>query len=389
MHETIVPPSFLRNCFLLAESDYSVKIVGMEFASPSLRLLAFATALALASATSTSPTPPPACVVSAGAHSFDLAELGGGGGGGSAGGAPPLRHVSDSLGRTYFFAACGDVEPLPAACAGAAPGSAALQETADACYGLGASTTRTVAATATGVALSFSGGDGGRSIVVAVECADVERPQVMRWSSGAAPGSYTALVRARAGCALECARDAATGAVCGGRKTTASDRNPLSNLHGAAILIVLALAFSLTLLLRSRARWALPQISIALVLLISSIVLAEFFSAGGADIMTLGPLRHPPVPLRSRTRPAPADSAENGDWVWTAVYRGNAMRPPHLAVEWTSQVGQDVTIAEIFEEKRGGFFLDLAANDAAVLSNTLMLEQSFGWRGICVEANPE
>jgi hypothetical protein len=172
----------------------------------------------------------------------------------------------------------------------------------------------------------------------------------------------------------------------------------LSHSLGAAFFILVAgLAFFLTLLLRSRARWALPQpslqISIALLLLISSIFLAEFFSAGGADSTTLGwlalPLLQPRAPLRSRTRPAPADSAENGDWVWTAVYRGNATRPPHLAVEWTSQVGQDRTIAEIFDEKRGGFFLDLAANDAAVLSNTLTLEQSFGWRGICVEANPE
>jgi hypothetical protein len=172
---------------------------------------------------------PPACVVSAGARSFDLAELGGGGAG--AGGAPPLRLVSraaDSLGWTYSFAACGAVAPLPAACAGAAPGSAALQQTPGACYGLGAAASRAVAATATGVALSFSGGDGGRSSVVTVECEEVVWPYVVRWGHGAAPGSYTALVRARAGCALECARNSA-GAVCGGRANgacvVASDGN--------------------------------------------------------------------------------------------------------------------------------------------------------------------
>jgi hypothetical protein len=90
------------------------------------------------------------------ARSFDLAELGGG-----AGGAPALRRVSraaDSLGWTYSFAACGAIAPLPAACAAAAPGSAALQQTAGASFGLGAFATRTVAATATGVTLSFSGG---------------------------------------------------------------------------------------------------------------------------------------------------------------------------------------------------------------------------------------
>jgi hypothetical protein len=74
--------------------------------------------------------------------------------------------------------------------------------------------------------------------------------------------------------------------------------------------------------------------------------------------------------------------------VWTAVFRGNATRPPHLGAQWTSQVGQDRTIADIFGGRRGGFFVDLAANDAAYLSNTLTLEQAFGWRGICVEANP-
>ena len=188
-----------------------------RLASPRLALFAAALALITTTATNTaepSRAAPPACVVSVGARSFDLAELGGG-----AGGAPKLRHVShapESLGWTYSFAACGDVAPLPAACAAVAPGSAALQQTAGACYGIGSFATRAVAATATGVALSFSGGDGGRSSVVTVECADVARPQVVRWGHGAAPLSYTALVRARAGCALECARDAATGAVCGG-----------------------------------------------------------------------------------------------------------------------------------------------------------------------------
>jgi predicted O-methyltransferase YrrM len=91
-----------------------------------------------------------------------------------------------------------------------------LQETAGACFSLGAAATRVAAATASGVALSFSGGDGGRSSVVTVECADVPRPQVVRVSE-TAPLTYVALIRARAGCALECARDEVTGAVCGGK----------------------------------------------------------------------------------------------------------------------------------------------------------------------------
>jgi len=34
------------------------------------------------------------------------------------------------------------------------------------------------------------------------------------------------------------------------------------------------------------------------------------------------------------------------------------------------------------------FFVDLAANDALVLSNTFLLEKN-GWEGVCIEANPE
>ena len=414
---------------------------------PLLRAAALALACAAAAAAGPAPAAPPACVVSAGARSFDLAELGGG-----VGGAPPLHHVShapESLGWAYSFAACGAIAPLPAACAGAAPGSAALQQTAGACYGLGASATRAVAATATGVALSFSGGDGGRSSVVTVECADLARPQVVRWGHGVAPRSYTALVRARAGCALECARDVATGAVCGGvaRGACVTDGADgasrcmcASGYSGAACAEILSsvlhgaspsnngangdIVLSAVLLVIIAALWACvlrfvklkaplaprndnletplagrSASTLPLALSVAFALMGALFFFSGAhptnftarkDSVLQPPAwtSESPVPSRGRMRPAPADSAENGEWVWTAVFRGNATRPPHLAAQWTSQVGQDRTIAEIFDGKRGGFFLDLAANDAAVLSNTLMLEQSFGWCGICVEANP-
>jgi hypothetical protein len=43
---------------------------------------------------------------------------------------------------------------------------------------------------------------------------------------------------------------------------------------------------------------------------------------------------------------------------------------------------------DIFQNKRGGPFLDLASNDAIVISNTVALEQQHGWTGLCVEPNP-
>ena len=39
--------------------------------------------------------------------------------------------------------------------------------------------------------------------------------------------------------------------------------------------------------------------------------------------------------------------------------------------------------------EQNGFFLDLAANDAVTLSNTLFLEQKLAWNGICIEPNLE
>lgn len=51
-----------------------------------------------------------------------------------------------------------------------------------------------------------------------------------------------------------------------------------------------------------------------------------------------------------------------------------------------SQVGQDNTVIDLYGEDFRGYFIDLAANDAVTLSNTLMLERDFDWDGLCIEA---
>lgn len=54
-----------------------------------------------------------------------------------------------------------------------------------------------------------------------------------------------------------------------------------------------------------------------------------------------------------------------------------------------SQAGQDFWVyAEAFNEKKGGYFLDIGAHDGLTLSNTYILESRYSWSGICVEANP-
>jgi hypothetical protein len=52
-----------------------------------------------------------------------------------------------------------------------------------------------------------------------------------------------------------------------------------------------------------------------------------------------------------------------------------------------SQYGQDLFVLQALGGKRGGFFLDSGASNGVGFSNTLLLEESFGWRGICVEPN--
>ena len=82
------------------------------------------------------------------------------------------------------------------------------------------------------------------------------------------------------------------------------------------------------------------------------------------------------------TRHIPAD----GFWVPPANVHQASSHPGTR--KWFSQHGQDVAVMKVLQYKRDGFFVDLAANDAVWASNTYTLEQHFGWRGICIEANP-
>ena len=52
-----------------------------------------------------------------------------------------------------------------------------------------------------------------------------------------------------------------------------------------------------------------------------------------------------------------------------------------------SQYGQDRFVIEVLAEMRDGFFLDSGASDGVQGNNTLLLEVSYGWKGICVEPN--
>eukprot|EP01062_Namystynia_karyoxenos_P013303 TRINITY_DN14799_c0_g1_i1.p1 TRINITY_DN14799_c0_g1~~TRINITY_DN14799_c0_g1_i1.p1 ORF type:complete len:536 (+),score=64.70 TRINITY_DN14799_c0_g1_i1:63-1670(+) len=92
-------------------------------------------------------------------------------------------------------------------------------------------------------------------------------------------------------------------------------------------------------------------------------------------------------------------AASASQWKSLTVYTGGAeLRPPpgnvilmtryRTPAGWYSQDQQDRFAAEVLSNGSSGFFVDLAANDAVVISNTLALERR-GWHGVCIEANPK
>jgi FkbM family methyltransferase len=57
---------------------------------------------------------------------------------------------------------------------------------------------------------------------------------------------------------------------------------------------------------------------------------------------------------------------------------------------WHGQFGQDKYLVEkVFDQLRGGFFVDVGAHDGISFSNSLVLERDYGWNGIAIEANPK
>jgi len=54
-----------------------------------------------------------------------------------------------------------------------------------------------------------------------------------------------------------------------------------------------------------------------------------------------------------------------------------------------SQLGQDLAVIEFYKHKKCGFFLEIGASDGIRMSNTKLLEDQYGWTGICAEPIPD
>jgi FkbM family methyltransferase len=79
----------------------------------------------------------------------------------------------------------------------------------------------------------------------------------------------------------------------------------------------------------------------------------------------------------------------NQGWKSIEIFYGKTQDTDAKPKKWFSQVKQDQVVIGLLRNKREGFFIDLAANNARKLSNSYALERSFGWEGICIEPNPE
>lgn len=57
---------------------------------------------------------------------------------------------------------------------------------------------------------------------------------------------------------------------------------------------------------------------------------------------------------------------------------------------YNGQYLQDLFVYEhFFTDFRGGTFLDIGAHDGVSLNNTLFFERHMGWKGLCIEPNPD
>jgi FkbM family methyltransferase len=54
-----------------------------------------------------------------------------------------------------------------------------------------------------------------------------------------------------------------------------------------------------------------------------------------------------------------------------------------------SQIGQDLEVLKIYNNKTNGFYVDIGAHDGITFSNTYLLEKSYNWKGICAEPVPK
>lgn len=78
--------------------------------------------------------------------------------------------------------------------------------------------------------------------------------------------------------------------------------------------------------------------------------------------------------VRHRFAPPPPPVLKEAEFLWTAY-----------GPDRNSQFYEEWIIRDFFGDKRGGFFVDVGANDYRKFNNTYYLEKELGWEGVAVE----
>jgi hypothetical protein len=123
--------------------------------------------------------------------------------------------------------------------------------------------------------------------------------------------------------------------------------------------------------------------------LMGAIAMYLYLGGGGVDDRAMAANRSSSGLLElssSSTSSVDARAASSDGWHPIHVYFGerSGLGAPETQ-ESFAQVKQDLIVLDLIGPN--GFFIDLAANDAKDLTNTLVLERH-GWKGLCIEPNP-
>jgi hypothetical protein len=120
------------------------------------------------------------------------------------------------------------------------------------------------------------------------------------------------------------------------------------------------------------------RISVPSLMVFSGGLFLGYFLGGGGNVDTA-------VDVSNQLALANAlgDNTELRGWKTLNVFYGDTYHSETSLPKqkWFSQARQDEAIASLLAEKRDGYFVDLAANDATILSNTYALERHYGWKG--------
>ena len=99
------------------------------------------------------------------------------------------------------------------------------------------------------------------------------------------------------------------------------------------------------------------------------------------------PLRSSSIISPQTTVVAAEDEHDEDGWKTIQVFYGSTEHMESLLPNdkiFFSQARQDEVVLSLLRNKKNGYFVDLASNDATLLSNSYALEKHYGWKGLCV-----